>query len=160
MIREWFSETLVSSLRVYGTGAKALIFINVAKQQTNSTEHSFPLEAQTVPQVVKKSLVFWETRRFITVFTTASHFSLTWITPNQSTTPHTISCKFLWILSSHLCQSFRSLIFPLGFPIKILYATLLSPHAPHTNHGWGDCTWIMKQVWIFIMTILLPKTLN
>jgi len=62
-------------------------------QQTNSlTPWSRVLpEKLTVTQLVKKFLVFYGTRRFITVFTRARHWSLSSARWTQSTASYSIS---------------------------------------------------------------------
>jgi hypothetical protein len=58
-------------------------------------------EKLTFTQLVKKFPAFYGTRRFITVYTTSRHWSLSWTTWIQSTSHHI----FLWyilILSSHV----------------------------------------------------------
>jgi hypothetical protein len=83
------------------------------------------LEKLIVTQLVKKSPTFHGTQRFITVFARALLWSLSWARSIQSTPSHTIFLRSSLILSSHhlgiLCNCF-----PLGFPIKILYAFLIS----------------------------------
>jgi hypothetical protein len=54
-------------------------------------------------QLVKKCPASYGTRKFITVFTTARHWSLSWARWIQFTLLNTISLRFVLILSSHLC---------------------------------------------------------
>jgi len=49
------------------------------------------LERLVTPQIVKKFTTFYGTRRFITLFTRACHWSLSWARCIQSTTSHPIS---------------------------------------------------------------------
>jgi len=49
------------------------------------------LEKLIDTQLAKKFPAFYETRRFITVFTTARHWSLSWARWIQSTPSHLIS---------------------------------------------------------------------
>jgi hypothetical protein len=79
------------------------------------------LEKLTVCQLVKKFPAFYETRRFITAFTSARHLSLSWASSIQSIQPHTTSWRSILILSSHLRLGQPSGLLPLG------YAPLLSP---------------------------------
>jgi len=84
---------------------------------------------------------FWETNRFsasqeiprilwnpkfITVFTSARHMSLSWANLIQSTPLHPTSWKFILILSSYLHLGLPSDLFPSGFPTKTLCTPLLS----------------------------------
>jgi hypothetical protein len=61
------------------------------------------LEKPPVPQLLKKFPTFNRTRRFITVFTTAIRWSLSWARSIQSIPPHPICLRSILILSSHLC---------------------------------------------------------
>jgi len=73
------------------------------------------------------------TWRFITVFTSAHHWSLSWARWIQSTTSHAISVRSIQIPSSHLCPDLLSGFFPLGFLTKILGASHL-PCPMHATH--------------------------
>jgi len=56
---------------------------------------------------------------------------------NLAHAPHPTSWRSILILSSHLCLGILSGLFPSGFPIKTLYAYLLSPIAcyiPRPSH--------------------------
>jgi hypothetical protein len=75
---------------------------------------------------------FYGTRRFITVFKTALHWSLSWPRWIQSIPPHPISLKSALILSCHLSLGLPSGPFPSGFPTIILYAFFLSS----SNYIW------------------------
>ena len=76
------------------------------------------LEKLTGSQLVKKSPVFYGTRRFIAANPT----------PDQSSPcPYHTSWRAILILSSHLRLGLPSGPFPSGFPTKTLYASLLSP---------------------------------
>jgi len=48
-------------------------------------------------QLVKKSFTFYETQRFITVFTTARHLSLSWARRINSKPSHTVSLRYILI---------------------------------------------------------------
>ena len=95
----------------------------------------------------KKILAFYWTRRLITAYTSVTCPS-TDLNPVHA--PHPFSWRSILILSSHLCLGLPSGLFPSGFPTKILYTPLLSPHTcyiPHPRHfsrfdhpnkiGWG-----------------------
>jgi len=84
------------------------------------------LEKLTGFQLVKKFCAFYETRRFITAFTSARHLSLSRASSIQTISPHPTSLRSILILSSHLLLGLPSGLFPLGFPTKTLYTPLLS----------------------------------
>jgi hypothetical protein len=52
---------------------------------------------------------------------------LSWVTPIQSTTPHTISIRSILMLSTYLCLILPGGLFPSSFPINNLYAVFFSP---------------------------------
>jgi hypothetical protein len=71
---------------------------------------------------------FYGTRRFITVFMRALHWSPSWARSIQSIPPHPISLRSSLILSTNLRLGLPGGRFPSGFPTNILYA-FLSPHS-------------------------------
>jgi hypothetical protein len=67
------------------------------------TSWSWPLlEKPPVVQLLKNFASFYGTRRFITVFTRALHWSLSWARSIQYTAPHPISRRSILISSIHL----------------------------------------------------------
>jgi hypothetical protein len=70
---------------------------------------------------------FQGTRRFIIVFTSTIHWSLSLASSIQSTAPTSISIRSILILSTHLRLGLSSNHFPSGFPTNILYAFLFAP---------------------------------
>jgi hypothetical protein len=74
------------------------------------------LEKLKVARVLRKFPVFYGTRRFITVFTKARKWSLSW----EYTPSHPISLWFISIFF-HLRISLPSDIFSSGCPTKLLY---------------------------------------
>jgi len=92
---------------------------NPMKQSPSSEANSHPA-SQEIHRV-------YETGRFITVFTKARHWPLSWVRCTQPTTSHCISLRSILILSSHQRQGLPGGIFPSGFPTKIFYAFLIVP---------------------------------
>ena len=85
------------------------------------------LEKLIAFQLVNNFHAFYGTRKFITVFTSAHHLSLSWSSSIQSIPPHPTSWRSILILLSHLRLGLPSGLFPSGFPTKTLYTTHLSP---------------------------------
>ena len=73
------------------------------------------LEKLTGSQLVKKFPIFYGTRRFITAFTSAHNFSLSWASSIQSIPTYHTSWKSILILFSHLRLGLSSCLFPSGF---------------------------------------------
>jgi hypothetical protein len=84
------------------------------------------LQKLTSTLLVKKFPAFCGARRFITVLTTARHWSLFWTRCIQSTSSNPISLRSILILSPNLNRSHPSGLFPSDFPTKIVYAFLIS----------------------------------
>jgi len=84
------------------------------------------LEKLTVSQPVKKFPTFYETRWFITTFTSARQLSLSWASSIQSIPPHPTSWRSILIVSSHLRLGLPSGLFPSDSPTKTLYMPFLS----------------------------------
>jgi hypothetical protein len=76
------------------------------------------------PEIGTRSLDWAQLRRFITVFTRAVQWSLSWARSIQSIPPHPLSLRFILILSTHLHQGLPSGLFPSGSPTNILHAFL------------------------------------
>jgi len=77
-------------------------------------------------QLVKKFPVFHGTRRFITVFTSIRHLSLSWANPIRSIYPHPTSCRYILIFSAHLRMGLPIGPFPSNFPPKTYTPHLLN----------------------------------
>jgi hypothetical protein len=116
------------------------------------------LEKLPIVQLLKNFPAFYETRRFITVFTRAFHWSLSWARSIQSN--HPISLSSILILFTHLRLGLPSGFFPYGFSINILYVFLFSPfvlqycpsHPRWLDHS--NYTWSRVQVMKFLINIV------
>jgi hypothetical protein len=94
------------------------------------------LEKLTVTQLLKFR-TFYGTRRFITVFTRARHWSLSWARWILSTSSRPLPLRSILILSYHLCLGLPSGVFPSDFPTNILYAFFIyACYVPHQSHPW------------------------
>ena len=82
-------------------------------------------EKLTGPQLLRKFLAFYGTRRFITAFTRACHVFVSSARLYQSM-PHPTTLRPILILSSHLHLGLSCGRLPSGFPTKTLYAPLLA----------------------------------
>ena len=76
-------------------------------------------DSQEIPRI-------FGTRRFLTVFTSARHLSLSWANSIQSPQPPPTSWRSTLILSSHLCLGLHSGLFPSRFPTRTLCTPLPS----------------------------------
>jgi hypothetical protein len=85
------------------------------------------LEKPPVMQLLKNVQTFHGTRKWITMFTRALHWSLSWARSVQSMLSHHVSSRFVLILSSYLRLGPPNGLFLSGFPTKILCAFLFTP---------------------------------
>jgi hypothetical protein len=86
-----------------------------------------PLEKQPIVQLLRNFPAYYGTRRFITVFTRALHWSLSWARSIQSIQSHSLSPRSILMLSTHLRPELPSGRFPSVFPTNTLYALILIP---------------------------------
>lgn len=98
-----------------------------------------------VSQLVNKFPAFYETRNFITMFTTAHHFSLSWARLFRPLSV-LIFLRSILILASHLSVGPPSGLFPSDSPTKILHAFLFysTPDDP--------VKWRWSDLWVYVFT--------
>jgi hypothetical protein len=89
------------------------------------------LEKLSIVQLLKNFPAFYETRRFIIVFTRTLHWFLSWARWIQSIPFHPVSLRSILILIAHLRLGLPSGLFPSGFPTNILYAFFFAPFVLH-----------------------------
>jgi hypothetical protein len=78
-------------------------------------------------QLLKKFTLFYGIWKFIAVFKRSLHWFLSWARSIQSIPSHSISLRYILILSTHQRVGLRSGLFPSDFYTNILYAFLFSP---------------------------------
>jgi hypothetical protein len=83
---------------------------------------------------LKNFPALYGTRKFITLFTRALHWFLSWTRSIQSIPSHPISLRSILILSTHLRLCLPSGLFPCDFPTIILYGFLFSPFVLHIKY--------------------------
>jgi hypothetical protein len=99
------------------------------------------LEKLPIVQPLKNFPTFYGTRRFITVFTRALHWSLSWARSIQSILSHPISLRTILILSTYLRLGLPCGLFPSGFRTNILHAVLFSTFVLHALPISSSWTW-------------------
>jgi hypothetical protein len=122
------------------------------------------LEKLTVIQLVKFP-AFYGTRRFITLFTTVSHWSLSFARRTQTTPSNHTSPRSILILSSYLSLRLPNGLLTSRFPIRILYAFLISHacYVPRTYHPpWFDhhnnILWSVQVMKLPLCSLLQPPS--
>lgn len=103
---------------------KQLYQLNRANVQAELMSWSCVFEKLTAQHVVN-SYVCCANLRFITVFTTAHHFSLFLARLISSRISHPVSLVSTLILSSYLCSGLPSYLFSSGFPNKTLNVNIV-----------------------------------
>jgi hypothetical protein len=84
-------------------------------------------EKLPIVQPLKKFPAFYGTRKFITVFTRALHWSLSWASSIQSIAYHPTYLRSILILSTHLSLGLPSSLFPSGSPTLSYKHSFFSP---------------------------------
>jgi hypothetical protein len=98
-----------------------LPFCAIQSGYTSITSWSWDLlENLPVVQLLKNFPTFYGTRRFITVFTRALHWSLSLARSIQSIPPHPISVRSILILSTHLHLGLPGGLLPSGLSWQLL----------------------------------------
>jgi hypothetical protein len=92
------------------------------------------LQKPRILQLLKNFPKFYGTWWFITVFTRALHWFLSWATSIQSIPFHSISLRSILILPTHLRLGLPSGLFPFGFHTSILCAFLFSSNRTCPAH--------------------------
>jgi hypothetical protein len=88
-----------------------------------------------IMQLLKNFPAIYGIWRFITIFTRALHWSLSWSRSIQSIPPHLTSLRSILILSTYLCLGLPSGLFPSGFPTNTVHAFLFGPiYATYPAH--------------------------
>ena len=99
--------------------------------------------------------VFYETWRFITMFTTACHLTLSWARLIQSMPLHCVSLKCILILPPQWHPSILSglLWYSHHFPFP---RTCLIPHTSYPSWFVHPYYWWAVQIWMLIIMQLSP----
>ena len=80
---------------------------------------------------MRKFSAFYGTRKFLTLFITAHHYSQFWARSVHSTTSQPIYLTSIFILLSHLSLSIKICLFPSGLPPKTYMHLSSLPYVPH-----------------------------
>jgi hypothetical protein len=98
---------------------------------THTLHGGYYLKSPMSLSLSKNILISYGTRRFITVFTKACHWTLSWARRIQFAPSIPISSRSILMLSSHLRLGISSGLFPSGLPTKTLWTPRPPPCVPH-----------------------------
>jgi len=101
------------------------------------------LEKIIITQLVKKFSTFYGTHMFVTMFTRARHWSLSWAGYIQSTTSHPLYLISILILSPHLCVGLSSGLFK--FSNQNIVCISHVSHACYMPHLCNS-SWILRLI--------------
>jgi len=114
-------------------------------QQINSTQLKPSWEVNSYATSQKIPHILWNTR-FIAMFATAHHMSLSWAKFIQPMSSYPLYFKSILISSFQILTGLPNSLIPSGFHTKILYSFFFSPIcAPHPTHP--------RFVWYYHPTI-------
>jgi hypothetical protein len=91
------------------------------------TSWSWVLQEKPPVAQISNNFPFYGTRKFITVFTRARHWSRPWAKWILSIPPHPISLRSILTLFCHLRLGLPNGLFSSGFPTKTLYEFIFAP---------------------------------
>jgi hypothetical protein len=145
------SSLKISSLGWVLHGTKWLLWRPTFRNENIQSQHwahslTLPwswalLEEPPIAQLLRNFPTFHGTRRFISVFTRALHWSLSWAWSIQSISSHPIPLWYILKLFTHLRLGLHSGLFPSGFPTTIPYAFLFSSFVLHALSISSSLTW-------------------
>jgi len=105
------------------------------------------LEKLTIPQLIKKFPTFYATKNFMSMLTTACHWSLSWVTWIQFTSLHPSSLRSTFILFSHLYLHLPSGFSPSGFQTKMLNSFQCLKMNKDTTNMIDLCISVVLKTW-------------
>jgi hypothetical protein len=127
-----------------GTNFRKQCLQSLNRMTDNSLIHSLSwdlLKKPPIVQLLKNFAPFYGTRRFITVFTRAIHWSLTWAKSIQSIPSHPISLRSILMSSAHLHLCIPSGLFRPGFPTISYMHSSSPPFVLHDLPTSSSLTW-------------------
>jgi hypothetical protein len=129
--------------------------------RTDRPTHSWSwalLEKPPIVQLLKNFPAFYETRKFIIVFTRALHLSLSWARTIQFISSHPISLRSVLVLLPNYVLAFSVVFFLLAFPpISYMHSYLthscymLCPSYPPLL---DQCNYTLRRVQVMRLLIM------